>query len=201
MAGSKCMAAASSTVMTLLMTAKTDAGITWQLGKACCSHASAISQCRIVSVPGTADDIQLDNALSQTHKALVFMGRVDYCLEHYVPSSASRAPMMQASEAESRANSAEAQLEQLQEAAASSGSTIEQWQAAYADLQQQQEAAVAELQQAQQASSSNDSSLEEWRNAYADLQQQCSSLQVTHSPFASADEAIGDSLNVLLPTA
>ena len=69
-------------------------------------------------------------------------------------------------------------MEELREAAASSGSTIEQWQAAYADLQQQQDTAVAELQQLREASGGNDSSIEEWRNAYADLQQQLSSLQV-----------------------
>lgn len=85
-----------------------------------------------------------------------------------------------------QASEAEAELKELREAAASSGSTIEQWQVAYADLQQQQEAAVAELRQVQEASSSNDSSLEEWRNAYADLQQQCSSLQVTHHCFAGS---------------
>ena len=89
----------------------------------------------------------------------------------------------QASEAEARASSAEAETEELQEAAASSGSTIEQWQAAYADLQQQQDTAVAELQQLREAAGGTDSSIEEWRNAYADLQQQCSSLQVCHAAW------------------
>ena len=58
---------------------------------------------------------------------------------------------------------------------------MEQWQAAYADLQQQQDTALAELQQLREAAGGTDSSIEEWRNAYADLQQQCSSLQVGHA--------------------
>lgn len=93
--------------------------------------------------------------------------------------------MRQASEAEARASSAEAELRTLQEAATSSGSTIEQWQAAYADLQQQQDTAVAELQQLREAAGGNDSSIEEWRNAYADLQQQYSSVQVCHVACAA----------------
>lgn len=92
---------------------------------------------------------------------------------------------VQGSEAEARASNAEAELRALQEAAASSGSTVEQWQAAYADLQQQQATAVAELQQLREASGGNDSSIEEWRNAYADLQQQCSSLQVCQAGLDS----------------
>lgn len=92
---------------------------------------------------------------------------------------------VQASEAEARASNAEAELRALQEAAASSGSTVEQWQAAYADLQQQQATAVAELQQVREASGGNDSSIEEWRNAYADLQQQCCSLQVCQAGLDS----------------
>ena len=82
------------------------------------------------------------------------------------------------SEAETRASSAEAELEELQAGAASSGDAIQQWQAAYADLQQQQDTAVAELQQLRDASGSSDSSIQEWRDAYADLQQQYSALQV-----------------------
>ena len=86
---------------------------------------------------------------------------------------------LQASEAELRASQAEAELDELREAAASSGSTIEQWQSAYADLQQQQATAEAELQQLREAAgSSGSSSIEEWQNAYADLQQHYSSLQV-----------------------
>lgn len=78
-----------------------------------------------------------------------------------------------------RASQAEAELDELREAAASSGSTIEQWQSAYADLQQQQATAEAELQQLREAAgSSGSSSIEEWQNAYADLQQHYSSLQV-----------------------
>ena len=86
---------------------------------------------------------------------------------------------LQASEAESRAAEAEAELEELREAAASSGSTIEQWQSAYADLQQQQATAEAELQQLREEAGSSGGSIEEWKSAYADLQQHYSSLQVS----------------------
>jgi peptidoglycan hydrolase CwlO-like protein len=74
----------------------------------------------------------------------------------------------------------------MREAPASSGSTIEQWQSAYADLQQQQATADAELQQLREAAGSSGSSIEEWRNAYADLQQHYSSMQVSEPPVASA---------------
>jgi len=86
---------------------------------------------------------------------------------------------LQASEAESRASQVEAELDELRESAASSGSTIEQWQSAYSDLQQQQATAEAELQQLREAAGSSGSSIEEWRNAYADLQQHYSSLQAS----------------------
>ena len=74
----------------------------------------------------------------------------------------------------------------MREAAASSGSTLEKWQSAYADLQQQQATAEAELQQLREAAGSSGSSIEEWRNAYADLQQHYSSMQVSQPPVASA---------------
>lgn len=89
---------------------------------------------------------------------------------------------LQASEAESRAAEAEAELEELREAAASSGSTIEQWQSAYADLQQQQATAEAELQQLREEAGSSGGSIEEWKSAYADLQQHYSALQVSGAP-------------------
>lgn len=45
--------------------------------------------------------------------------------------------MLQVAEVEGRANQAESDLAELQEATASSGSSIEEWRSAYADLQQQ----------------------------------------------------------------
>ena len=45
--------------------------------------------------------------------------------------------MLQIAEVEGRANQAESDLAELREATASSGSSIEEWRSAYADLQQQ----------------------------------------------------------------